>query len=793
MNREIRKIEKDGSITRKYYNANGLLSKEIRPEQYNKEKDDGLGYQYNYNPMGQLITVVAPNGKVVQTNIYDAEGNILNQLDGEENKISFEYDFMGNRTIIRTKGELKQRFEYDARGNIIEIMDGEKNETKYILDKWGRITGVEKADRSIEKYTYDYAGNITSSTDGENHTTEYIYNNSGQLAEIIDPSGQKEKYFYDLENRLKEKVDRNGNIVQYGYNLYSNLLYRKTKDNSLQEVYTYSKDGYLESAISNGMQYNYTYDIMGRIASKEASGRTLISYEYDRNGNKVKEIDVTGKITQFEYNELDLLENVVYNGNSIAEYNYYNNGLVKNVQNGSLEQSYEYDEDLNLTRLHTKLNGEYIVNNSYGYDRNGNRKLKQENLRDITRYSYTEINQLSNVRKYRENFDLSETLVHEEQLFYDKAGNRARRIVNGSEELYNYDNRNRLTQFTKDNKTTDFKWDNAGNLLQDDKANYTYNNFNQTTKVETFDGNVQINRYDAEGLRYEMEENGQLVQFIFNTEREVIAEKENEWTIYIRGSELLASSSDYAKTYYHYATDEMGSITHIVDDKQVLNYYEYDAWGNVVSQKETVKNRFKFTGQQLDPTTQQYYLRARFYNPVIARFTQEDTYRGDGLNLYAYCRNNPVYYVDPTGHESCPSSLELLDENGEFKDKNLENAYKKYEKRKSKENKPARKRLGWKKAREFYKQNVARGNKFNKTVQRRRIYKYYEVHLENGCRLDSYNLNPKTGKWEIISRKATDLDKINIETFKDYLREFEHTKGGKYKVGTVIHSRKYET
>ena len=65
-----------------------------------------------------------------------------------------------------------------------------------------------------------------------------------------------------------------------------------------------------------------------------------------------------------------------------------------------------------------------------------------------------------------------------------------------------------------------------------------------------------------------------------------------------------------------------------------------------------VENRFKFNGQQYDPISQQYYLRARYYNPVIARFTQEDTYHGDGLNLYAYCRNNPVYYVDPSGH-SC--------------------------------------------------------------------------------------------------------------------------------------------
>ena len=93
----------------------------------------------------------------------------------------------------------------------------------------------------------------------------------------------------------------------------------------------------------------------------------------------------------------------------------------------------------------------------------------------------------------------------------------------------------------------------------------------------------------------------------------------------------------------------MGS-THEMGVEQILNHYEYDAWGNATVCEETVENRFRFNGQQYDPITQQYYLRARFYNPVIARFTQEDTYRGDGLNLYAYCRNNPVYYIDPSGH-----------------------------------------------------------------------------------------------------------------------------------------------
>ncbi len=173
--------------------------------------------------------------------------------------------------------------------------------------------------------------------------------------------------------------------------------------------------------------------------------------------------------------------------------------------------------------------------------------------------------------------------------------------------------------------------------------------------METFDGHIQLNCYDAEGLRYEMEENGKLVRFIFNQNREVVSEEDNSGlNRLIRGTELIAanSSADSARTYYHYASDEMGSTTHIVNEAgAVQNRYEYDAWGNITAQEEAIPNRFKFTGQQFDPVTQQYYLRARFYNPVVARFTQEDTYRGDGLNLYAYCANNPICYVDYTGHE----------------------------------------------------------------------------------------------------------------------------------------------
>ncbi|MDR5588976.1 RHS repeat-associated core domain-containing protein [Clostridium sp. 5N-1] len=107
---------------------------------------------------------------------------------------------------------------------------------------------------------------------------------------------------------------------------------------------------------------------------------------------------------------------------------------------------------------------------------------------------------------------------------------------------------------------------------------------------------------------------------------------------------------------HYYSVDEQGSTDFITDDSEnVKNEYYYDAFGNVIDSREEVHNRITYTGQQFDGITKQYYLRARFYNPVIGSFTQEDVYRGDGLNLYAYCGNNPVRYYDPSGYEMCPA------------------------------------------------------------------------------------------------------------------------------------------
>ncbi|MBQ3055518.1 MAG: DUF4329 domain-containing protein [Oscillospiraceae bacterium] len=65
-------------------------------------------------------------------------------------------------------------------------------------------------------------------------------------------------------------------------------------------------------------------------------------------------------------------------------------------------------------------------------------------------------------------------------------------------------------------------------------------------------------------------------------------------------------------------------------------------------ENDTPANPLGYCGEYRDAETGFIYLRARYYDPNLGRFTTEDPAR-DGLNWYVYCNNNPINYVDPWG------------------------------------------------------------------------------------------------------------------------------------------------
>ena len=110
---------------------------------------------------------------------------------------------------------------------------------------------------------------------------------------------------------------------------------------------------------------------------------------------------------------------------------------------------------------------------------------------------------------------------------------------------------------------------------------------------------------------------------------------------------------------YFYRKDAQGNIIAIIDSSgTVVVRYEYDAWGNhKIIGDETLGNLnpFRYRGYYYDTETGLYYLQTRYYDPITGRFISQDGVEYadpesiNGLNLYAYCGNNPVMYVDPTG------------------------------------------------------------------------------------------------------------------------------------------------
>ena len=658
-----------GGVTRYLYDRNDRLRKEISPYGYEPESDDGAGVSYTYDSRGNRLRTTNALGEVVQELSYNLRNQPVIQKDTFGNRTELSYELDGKIKDVRRSGNhqrILQQYEYNARRQITGVVDGNRNPISYDVDSWGRITGIGFADGVKEGYEYTPAGQVSRTIDGNGNAVQYRYNSLGKISERIDQLGFTETFRYDEEGNLSLHIDRDGRQLQRACNVFGQPVYEKASDaegkHTNISTWHYDSLGRVTRAVCDGKSYEYIYDAYGNLKEKRSNGKRLVSYTHDRAGQITEIRDPAGVCTRYEYDILGRRSRIYNNDGLEVRYGYDALNRIRHIRYGNgVETAYTYDGDGNIRTLETKAGENVLLSFAYQYDGNGNRTAKAG-----TQAALGGITTGNNALDISYAYDVRGQLLEERRngasvcYAYDKAGNRIRKTDAQGEIRYLYNEKNQLVEEESPADRKQFSYDRQGGIIEEKNAagirRFSYNSRRQQTRVETETGSVQENRYDAEGLRFELLENGRRTSFVYH-DGELLQEegREEQGTSYHLGAGMEAFRRGQELSYYH--RDEQLSTVFVTDGQgEIRNSYQYDAFGMSLGTTEKLNNRIRYTGQQYDDVTGQYYLRARYYNPVAGRFMQEDVYQGDGLNLYAYCGNNPVVYDDPSGYErkACP-------------------------------------------------------------------------------------------------------------------------------------------
>lgn len=659
-----------------------------------KSNTSGITYAYSYYDNGTLKAQEITNdstSKIIRTGYTYTEADsskgisagayVKKERDQHKHDTTYDYDLLS--------------------GRVESVEDANGNTTSYTYNAYnGLVESVSSGGKTVN-YAYNNAGTQLTSITHNGFNYNFVYDNFGNVEEtkVGDVRLMKNHYQANNGNLIKSEYG-NGYDVEYEYNAYGQTTQIK-KDNQVKYQWAYNSTGmpYQHTDLENDRIYTYDYDSLGRVVRQfgntksTGENRFMSQYTYDVSNNVTKVVnfaDGNKVTTNHTYDAENRPTKTTLNSNVNYEYtydhlgrlNYYylnlgaNEVLVNPVYYAS-ERNTDGDDTYQTTQIQREEIGDRAY--SYTYDDVGNiltiRELKSgaSSYVDKVSYTYDALGQL----KTEINVDLGQKIIYT----YDSGGNITSKSIyaytNGTVGAlqntvnYTYDGvwKDKLTNYNG----TAITYDAIGNpLTYRDGMSFTWNGRQMATA--NLNGTAVTYKYDADGLRnYKKVGNtvheyeyvgGQLVYekrgdlkfyYRYNAMGELASIKRinssgTEYTVYVvtntRGDveELwLASGTRVARYVY----DTWGNILHI-----------YDANGNDVKNDTThigVQNPFRYRSYYYDAESGLYYLQSRYYDPVTCRFVNADGYisTGNGLlgcNMYIYCNNNPVMFLDCTGY-----------------------------------------------------------------------------------------------------------------------------------------------
>ncbi|SFJ69942.1 RHS repeat-associated core domain-containing protein [Halobacillus dabanensis] len=631
---------------------------------------------YTYDSLGNLILETDPVGNVT-THQYNSYGDLISTKDPKGNTTSFLYDSYGNLTSQKNPDGSTENYGYDEKHNyVINQTDIAGNIISNTTDSVGNTTSVTDAKGSLTSYQYDNKNQLTEVTDAQLKKTIYEYDKSGNRLKMVNAKNNSTSYVYNgmnlpteirnsLNQTIKHDYDENGNPTKVTFPSTDEVSYTYTKLNQLKETringvkqwdYTYDENGNVVTITDSNQQSKfYTYNSRN-LLSKITEGQHIKEYQYNPNQYLTSLKAKVGEATfslGFIPNELNQLETLKRNDNTLSTYKYNQMNLIESMtfSNGT-NTNFEYDTANRVKILTTNSpTGDILSQLSYSYDKNNYISNVETNYGKIA-YQYDQLNQLT-----QESLVDGSTIKYE----YDSVGNRTKKIIikEATTDItsYTYDEADQLTSVND----VEYQYDSNGNLIYDGSKTYVYDGLNQLIEVKnSLNQTLAKYDYDESGNRTSKTTSTGIVYFHYHDDKVIYETDSNnsilaEYTWDDNG--LPVTMTKNGKTYYYHlnAHGDVISITNSTGSK--VAEYQYDAWGNILTQSGTMAsiNPYRYAGYRYDTETNLYYLQSRYYNSKDGRFTTRDAFHGFeeepiSQNLYTYTKNNPVMYVDHDGH-----------------------------------------------------------------------------------------------------------------------------------------------
>jgi len=451
-------------------------------------------------------------------------------------------------------------------------------------------------------------------------------------------------YYYDLLDRTVKYRETGGgrdHSVTYEYNEHNNLsaLTETIGSTTHTTQYAYDEDNRISSVTSGSATETYNYDDLGRIEEIVTTygGAEVLSREYTfKNPSDTTtsaqiatnhiQATVGSGTGATGYEEPDGTPSYVYD--VTYSYTYDDNGNILSISDGTYTTGYVYDSANQLIRENNQQLG---FTQTWEYDNAGNITFRRK-------YAYT-TGSLEN---------LVPVQVHEMSGYG----------MYGMGDLFaEYDGQV-------------MSYDAIGNPLYDGQWTYTWEH-GRELKTMSRGATTWTYTYDASGMRTQRTDGYYTYRYIYNgsqLSQMVVVYDDGEYYEYHRldfaysanGTPLTVTYNDCT---YHYVTNIQGDVIAILDDiGRLVCRYAYDAWGNVTDlggRGDNVGyfNPLRYRGYVYDNETGLYYLQSRYYNPTWCRFLNADALvsTGQGVlgnNMFAYCNNSPIAFIDTNGQFS---------------------------------------------------------------------------------------------------------------------------------------------